>query len=213
MNREIAFYVENEEQLKEPWIIYSVMIQWMREVGEDLIDYNEYFIKGVDVLKWCLDKKYITEERAGYIFKNISFYGLEISDLLLECNKGLLVNGKNSYKKAYQIIAEYISEDEILRDTFIYDYCEVFGEYNVEDEDWEDGEIRAGLMGSYNTKDNLHTIYSKIIEFDTEENTMTKERFIELKCEGNFNEDISFKDEYKYLSEMSFVQINKIFCD
>lgn len=215
--KEVAFYVDNEIILKEnPWTIFAVIMQWMRETIEDFIDYNENIISGKYLLDWCVKKGYITIGKMNVILNNDR--KPSIQDLLLNYDDGYgLMNcelgSSERFKKAYQILAECISENEKLRKEFIHDYCEVFGKNEDEDSNKYDTtyEIRGGLIASYNTDDNLHTIYSQIINYDTQQNTMTKERYIELEFEGKIDEDISFRDEYCYLKELSFEEVDEIF--
>ena len=124
--RKVEMIVINEEQLKNPVIVYSVITQWMREAGEDFIDTNESFIKGEAILDWILSKNYCIKEKYDYIIENDETW---IQDLLLGYETGLL-NGESfpSSNKAYQIISEYISESKELRERFIYCFCTSFSE-------------------------------------------------------------------------------------
>ena len=158
--------ITNEEQLKNPVIVYAEMNQWMCEAGEDLIDYNEDYIDGNKILEWILKKGYITKEKYDRIIKNKETW---IQDLLFGYKEGLLNDGHDfpSIDKAYQVIAEYISEDETLREEFIYLFCTSF------DEDKGD-ESRSGMSGSYDAEDG-YPICAHIDDFDLQEGTMSKE--------------------------------------
>ena len=114
--------ITNEEQLKNPVIVYAVMNQWMCEAGEDLIDCNESYINGDKILEWMLKKGYVTKEKHDQVIENEETW---IQDLLLGYKTGVL-NGECNFpsnNKAYQVIAEYISEHKSLREEFIYLFC------------------------------------------------------------------------------------------
>jgi len=68
--RKVEMIVTNEEQLKNPAVVYSIITQWMREAGEDFVDTNESFIKGEEILDWMLNKNYCTKEKYDYIIEN-----------------------------------------------------------------------------------------------------------------------------------------------
>ena len=194
--RKISTIITKEEQLKNPVMVYSVIIQWMREVGEDLIDINENFINGKDILNWMLNKNIVTKEKYDYIIENNETW---IQDLLLGYETGLL-NGECNFpsnNKAYQIISEYISESKELREKFIYYFCTSFNENNGD-------ESRGGMGGSYDAEDG-YPICSHILEYDLQTNTMTKEKWLKQK----WNADISFIDEYNYLKKMSFEEADR----
>jgi hypothetical protein len=196
--REVKLIVTNEEQLINPAIVYSVMIQWMREAGEDLIDTNESFIKGELILDWILEKGMISKEKYNQIIENKETW---IQDLLLGYETGLLLNGESDFpanNKAYQVIAEYISESKELREKFIYYFCTSFSRNKGD-------KIRGGMGGSYDSEDGF-PICSHILEYDLQTNTMTKEEWLEQQG----NADISFTDEYNYLKEMSFEEADKL---
>jgi hypothetical protein len=195
--RKVEMIVTNEEQLKNPVIVYSIIMQWMREAGEDLIDSNETFIDGELILEWMLNKGIVPKEKYDYIIENNETW---IQDLLLGYETGLL-NGECNFpsnSKAYQIIAEYISESKELREKFIYNFCTSF---DVDNGD----EIRGGMCGSYDAEDR-YPICTHILEYDLETDTMTKEQWLQEK----WNADISFTDEYNYLKEMSFEEADKL---
>jgi|688.fasta_scaffold346108_3 hypothetical protein len=195
--RKVEMIVTNEEQLKNSVIVYSIIIQWMREAGEDFIDTNESFIKGELILEWVLNKEIITKDKYDYIIENDEIW---IQDLLLGYKTGLLNGGCRfpSNNKAYQIIAEYISESKELREGFIYNFCTSFNTDNGD-------KSRGGMSGSYDADDGL-PICSHILEYDLQLNTMTKEEWLKQK----WNADISFTDEYNYLKEMSFEEADKL---
>ena len=145
--RKVSTIITNEEQLKNPVIVYSIIIQWMREAGEDLIDTNESFINGKDILQWMFNKSIVTKEKYDYIIENNETW---IQDLLLVYETGLL-NGECNFpsnNKAYQIISEYISESKELREKFIYYFCTSFDEDNGD-------ESRGFMGGSYDAEDRL----------------------------------------------------------
>lgn len=167
--REVALIVKNEEELKNPVIVYSIIIQWIREAGEDFIDSNESFIDGELILDWMLNKGMVSQEKYDHIIENNETW---IQDLLLGYETGLL-NGECSFpsnEKAYQIISEYISESKELREKFIYDFCTSF------DSDRGD-ESRGGMSGSYDDEDGF-PICSHIFAYDLETNTMPKEEWL-----------------------------------
>jgi len=195
--RKISTIITNEEQLKNPVMVYSVIIQWMREAGEDLIDTNESFIDGKDILQWMLHKEMITEEKYNTVIKNNETW---IQDLLLGYETGLL-NGECDFpsnNKAYQIISEYISESKELREKFIYYFCISFDEDNGD-------ESRGMMSGSYDAEDG-YPICSHILEYDLQTDIMTKKEWLKQK----WNADISFTDEYNYLKEMSFEEADRL---
>lgn len=195
--REVALIVKNEEELKNPAIVYSIIRQWEREAGEDFIDSNECFIDGKEILDWMLEKGIVDKEKYDHIIENNETW---IQDLLLGYETGLL-NGECSFPsndKAYQIISEYISESKELREKFIYDFCTSF--------DSEKGdESRGNMSGSYDDEDGF-PICSHIFAYDLETNTMPKEEWLKNK----WNADISFTDEYNFLKEMSFEEADKL---
>ena len=194
---ELALCVKNELELKNPVIVYSVMIQFMREAGEDLIDQNEMMIDGRKILDWILKKGYTTKEKYNQIISNNEVW---IQDLLLGFETGLLKYGECDFPsrdKAYQVIAEYISESEELRKKFIYDYCESFPV--------DHKEIRAGMCGSYDDENGI-PICSKIQKYDLKRNTITKEQWLNK----SWNTDYSFADEYYFLKDMSFEECDRL---
>lgn len=197
MNRQVKLIVTNEEQLKNPAIVYSVIMQWMREVGEDFIDQNECFIKGEEILEWMLSKGYITIEKYDEVIISEETW---IQDLLLGYETGVL-NGECQFpsnKKAYQIISEYISENKELREEFIYTYCTSF--------DVSKGDkSRGGCLGSYDAEDGIPEC-AHILDYDLEVNTMSKQEWLDKKWWA----DISFTDEYNYLKEMSFEECDRL---
>lgn len=189
--RKVAFYIENEEQLKDPVLCYSVMMKWMQEAGEDLIDYNCYWIDGEQMLDWMLEKGYVTQEQYDQVIENEETH---IQDLILGYETGVL-NGECEFPsnyKAYQVIAEYISENEQLRKDMIYLYCTSFDSAKGD-------ETRVGMGGSYDDE-NGKPICSAILEDDLKTNTVSMEEWL-VKA---WNCDISFADEYNYLKEMTF---------
>jgi hypothetical protein len=190
--RKIEMIVTNEEQLKNPVIVYTIIRQWMREAGEDFIDQNERFIDGESILEWMLSKGIVSKEKYDYIIKNDETW---IQDLLLGCETGVL-NGEYDFPsifKAYQIISEYISESKDLRDKFIYNFCTSFNTN------------KGGMSASYDDNDSF-PIWSHILDDDLKTETMTKENWL---CQ-KWNADISFTDEYNYLKEMSCEEADKI---
>ena len=189
--------ITNEEQLKNPVIVYAVMNQWMCEAGEDLIDYNESYIDGNEILEWMLQKGYVTKEKHDQVIENEETW---IQDLLLGYETGVL-NGEcdfPSHNKAYQVIAEYISEHKSLREEFIYLFCTSFDEDNGD-------EGRSGMSGSYDEEDGF-PICSHIDDFDLQEGTMSKENWLK---ESWFAE-ISYTDEYNYLKNMTFEECDSL---
>ena len=196
--RKISTIITNEEQLKNPVMVYSAIVQWMREAGEDLIDTNESFINGKDILQWMLNKGIVTKEKYDYIIQNNETW---IQDLLFGYETGVLNYGECDFpsnNKAYQIISEYISESKELREKFIYYFCTSFDEDN--------GDRSRGFMGgSYDAEDG-YPICSHILEYDLQTDTMTKEEWLKQK----WNANISFTDEYNYLKEMSFEEADRL---
>ena len=189
--------ITNEEQLKNPVIVYAVMNQWMCEAGEDLIDYNESYIDGNEILEWMLKKGYVTKEKYDQVIENDETW---IQDLLLGYETGVL-NGEcdfPSHNKAYQVIAEYISEHKTLREEFIYLFCTSFNKNNGD-------ESRGGMSGSYDEEDGF-PICSHIDDFDLQEGTMSKEDWLK---ESWFAE-ISYTDEYNYLKNMTFEECDSL---
>jgi hypothetical protein len=195
--RQVKMIVTNEEQLKNPAIVYSVIIQWMREAGEDFIDCNESFIDGEDVLEWMINEEMITVEKYTYILDKKETW---IQDLLLGYETGVL-NGECQFpsnNKAYQIISDYISESKELREKFIYNFCTSFSD--------ERGDKSRGVMsGSYDSDDGIPKC-AHILDYDLEIGTMTKEEWLNQKWFA----DISFTDEYCYLKEMSFEEADRL---
>ena len=189
--------ITNEEQLKNPVIVYAVMNQWMCEAGEDLIDYNESYIDGDKILEWMLKKGYVTKEKHDQVIENEETW---IQDLLLGYETGVLNGGCDfpSHNKAYQVIAEYISEHKSLREEFVYLFCTSFDEDNGD-------EGRGGMSASYDEEDG-HPICSHINDFDLQEGTMSKEDWLK---ESWFAE-ISYTDEYNYLKNMTFEECDSL---
>jgi len=192
--RKVSTIITNEKQPKNLVMVYSIIAQWMREAGEDLIDTNENFINGKDILDWMFNKNIITKKKYDYIIENNETW---IQDLLLGFETGVLIYGNSSFpslNKAYQVISEYISESKKLREKFVYNFCASFK-----------NEIRGGMSGSYDAEDG-HPICAHILEYDLQTNTMTKEEWLKQK----WNADISFTDEYNYLKEMSFEEADRL---
>ena len=189
--------ITSEEQLKNPVIVYAVMNQWMCEAGEDLIDYNENYIDGDKILEWMLQKGYITKEKYDQVIENGETW---IQDLLLGYETGVL-NGECDFpsnNKAYQVIAEYISEHKTLREEFIYLFCTSF------DKDKGD-ESRSGMSSSYDAEDG-YPICAHIDDFDLQEGTMSKEDWLQ----ESYGAKISYTDEYNYLKDMTFEECDRL---
>ena len=189
--------ITNEEQLKNPVIVYAVMNQWMCEAGEDLIDYNESYIDGDKILEWMLKKGYVTKEKYDQVIENEETW---IQDLLLGYETGVL-NGEcdfPSHNKAYQVIAEYISEHKSLREEFIYLFCTSFNKDNGD-------ESRGGMSGSHDAEDGF-PICSHINDFDLQEGTMSKEDWLKERWFA----EISYTDEYNYLKNMTFEECDSL---
>lgn len=185
--------ITNEEQLKNPVIVYAVMNQWMREAGEDLIDYNESYIDGDKILEWMLKKGYVTKEKYNQVIENDETW---IQDLLLGYETGVL-NGECGFpsnNKAYQVIAEYISEHKTLREEFIYLFCTSFDEDNGD-------EGRSGMSASYDEEDGFPICSHIDDDFDLQEGTMSKE---------DWWAEISYTDEYNYLKNMAFEECDSL---
>ena len=189
--------ITNEEQLKNPVIVYAVMNKWMCEAGEDLIDYNESYIDGDKILEWMLQKGYVTKEKYDQVIENEETW---IQDLLLGYETGVL-NGEcdfPSHNKAYQVIAEYISEHKSLREEFIYLFCTSFNKDNGD-------EGRGGMSASYDEEDGF-PICSHINDFDLQEGTMSKEDWLKERWFA----EISYTDEYNYLKNMTFEECDSL---
>ena len=190
--------ITNEEQLKNPVIVYTVMNQWMSEAGEDLIDYNESYIDGDKILEWMLKKGYVTKEKYNQVIENDETW---IQDLLLGYETGVL-NGECGFpsnNKAYQVIAEYISEHKTLREEFIYLFCTSFDRDNGD-------ESRGGMSASYDEEDGFPICSHIDDDFDLQEGTMLKEDWLKEKWWA----EISYTDEYNYLKNMTFEECDSL---
>ena len=173
------------------------MNQWKRKAGEDLIDYNESYIDGDKILEWMLKKGYVTKDKYDQEIENEETL---IQDLLLCYETGVL-NGECNFPsnhKAYQVIAEYISEHKTLREEFIYLFCTSFDRDNGD-------ESRSGMSASYDAEDGF-PICSHIDNFDLQEGTMSKEDWLKEKWWA----EISYTDEYNYLKNMTFEECDSL---
>lgn len=182
MERKLSYVITDEKQLRNPVLCYISMMQWLREAGEDFIDQNENIVDGDDVLDWLLNKKYITKEKYDGVKAKGETW---IQDLLLGYETGVMQNGESgitAQKKSYQLIAEYISEhDECIKELFKRTCTD--GKYN----------------NVYYDHERVNILSACVYEFDLLKNTMTKEEWLEQ----GWNANISFTDEYNYLSNMS----------
>lgn len=179
--RTIAFVIKNPEELKNPVLCYTVMRQWEYEAGESFVDYNENIVKGNDILDWLLNKNYITKEKHISVIEKEETH---LGDLLFGFETGVMQFGECCFpatNKSYQLLAEYISENEELRKKLFEETC-----INSED-------------NTTHTDDNGNVISACILDYDLETNTMTKEEWLKQKWRA----DISFADEYKYLYNMT----------
>lgn len=106
--------IEGEEDLKDPFMCYCLMMEWMAEEVEDYIDQNELIVMPVPFIMWLNGRRYITNDQADELLHVECLTLQEIMN-----GKVLFPNahgrkGLAGYKK-YQLLAEYISCFKELR--------------------------------------------------------------------------------------------------
>lgn len=111
------YIIENEEDLKNPIICYCVMMKFIKETGEDYIDYNESIVRPVPFITWMNGKGYITNEQLDQLLDIDGLYLQEVSYKLFPNTYG---QGIFSEAKFYQLLVKYISCIKGLRQR-VYD--------------------------------------------------------------------------------------------
>lgn len=107
--------IENEDDLKNPFMCYCIMMRFMNEAGEDYVDYNEDIIKPVPFIMWLNGRNYISNEQVDELISIDDLYLQEVicgGDVLFPNTYG---QGTFSEYKCYQMLAEYISCSKVLR--------------------------------------------------------------------------------------------------
>lgn len=56
--------IEGEEDLKDPFMCYCLMMKWTWEAEEDYIDQNESIVMPVPFIMWLNGRRYITNDQA-----------------------------------------------------------------------------------------------------------------------------------------------------
>lgn len=106
--------IEGEEDLKDPFMCYCLMMKWTWEAEEDYIDQNESIVMPVPFIMWLNGRRYITNDQADELLH------VEYLDLQKIVNGEVLFPntcggiGLAGYK-GYQLLAEYISCFKELR--------------------------------------------------------------------------------------------------
>lgn len=106
--------IEGEEDLKDPFMCYCLMMKWTWEAEEDYIDQNELIVMPVSFIMWLNGRRYITNDQADELLHAEFLTLQEIMD-----GKVLFPNthGRKGLAKCkkYQLLAEYISCFKELR--------------------------------------------------------------------------------------------------
>lgn len=185
MKRKIKSVVNSPNEFENPIYCYVAMRQWMQYAGEDFVDYHSIVVDHKDnkvrIIDWLLNKGYISKEKYDDVISQKLRY---VQELLFNYKEGIMNYGECSFPanlKSYQLVAEYISENDEARQRLFEATC-------------TDNKINCVY-----TDDNGNILSACIYECDLLTNTISKEQWLK---EG-WRADISFTDEYGYLKAMS----------
>jgi len=204
---DVHCYIEKEQQLKNPLLVYILIRKWMECTGLDFIDQYNAICDPKDVLCWMYDNLLISEELCDVVEDELeSLICCDLNDLFGTSND-LLIKSKNNIlpdfitrMKKYHILAKYISEHEEIRKYMIFELCTVF--------DNNYGERHSSFVKSYNTEDDLHTLYSVVLMDDLKDNNIRKSDVVRNNYDSADSDIGSYMDEYKLLEKFYIEEIN-----
>lgn len=111
----MSYIIESADELKDPFLCYCVFCKFMKEAGEDYIDYNESIINTTPFILWLRGRNDINNEQLETFIS--SEYGVSLQDVLKD-----EVLFPNTYGdsflsdiKAYTLLAEYMCQLKVFR--------------------------------------------------------------------------------------------------
>ena len=106
----MSYIIKSAEELKDPFLCYCVFRKFMKEAGEDYIDYNDSIINSIPFIFWLRGRNDINNEQLETFLS--SRYKISIQDVLKD-----EVLFPNTYGdsflsdiKAYTLLAEYMCQ-------------------------------------------------------------------------------------------------------
>lgn len=106
----MSYIIKSAEELKDPFLCYCVFRKFMKEAGEDYIDYNDSIINSIPFIFWLRGRNDINNEQLETFLS--SRYKISIQDVLKD-----EVLFPNTYGdsflsdiKVYTLLAEYICQ-------------------------------------------------------------------------------------------------------
>lgn len=106
----MSYIIKSADELKDPFLCYCVFHKFMKEAGEDYIDYNESIINSIPFIFWLRGRNDINNEQLETFLS--SKYKICVQDVLKDD-----VLFPNTYGdsflsdiKAYTLLAEYMCQ-------------------------------------------------------------------------------------------------------
>lgn len=185
----MSYIIKSPEELKDPFLCYCVFSRFMKEAGEDYIDYNEHIVNGTPLLFWMLGKGYISDKETEEVLNKSNGKYIYVSDILKDD-----IIFKESYgdtsigsAKSYSILAEYMCQISEFRQR-LYD--------SVNDN-------ATGFMDEKFYKDENGISLACII---SDENMIESKLYSlkELKCMTVYEfDDLSYKDQFNAVRNLT----------
>lgn len=106
----MSYIIESADELKDPFLCYCVFCKFMKEAGEDYIDYNESIINPTPFILWLRGRNDINNEQLETFIS--SEYGVSLQDVLKDDVLFPNTYGDSflSNIKAYTLLAEYMCQ-------------------------------------------------------------------------------------------------------
>ena len=123
--------IKSADDLRDPFMTFSLFMKWMKEVEEDYLDYFSMIVQPYPFVVWLQCKGYIENKDADHFF---DIKRLDIPRVLQQPYLFPYTSGSSglAHYKVYALLAEYVSQFRLTRERV---YKSVFEEVYYTDED------------------------------------------------------------------------------
>ena len=192
----MSYIIKSPEELKDPFLCYCVFQRFMKEAGEDYIDYNECIVNGTPLLFWMLGKGYISDKETEEVLERSNGKYIYIQDVLKDdaIFKESFGDTEIGLAKLYSILAEYMCQISEFRQR-LYDSVNNNATGFIDDKFYKDenGISLACIISDENM------VESKLYSLE------------ELKCMTVYEfDDLSYKDQFNAVRNLTIKESDSV---